>query len=280
MPLGQVNRAAQRAHQETTQHFKILHPLAQPDANTTLAEVLQEIDNLTEAAIISPKLLELHLWETWLALLEIVARTPPAQQYKLVDFMTQLQKKTLIDPTTGQQLKSSDLNMWTQLPTFSWAVKDGWNTNVYNPDLTADDIERWDNRNAFLAQLTAAAQVDYSSDAHHPMDFSLFALSAFGSAFDHAPGGVSSDTAVRAACWWFIYAADRLWANVENGREWEGAIGSGTGYYKNKDWTGFNRERWGVWQDALLAAKDTTDSADTKKLIEAAWAHIIRVTAS
>jgi hypothetical protein len=126
MPLGQVNRAAQRAHLETTQHFKILHPLAQPDANTTVAEVLQLIDNLTATAIAGPKGLELHLWETWWALLEIVARTPPTQQSKLVDFMAQLQKKTLMDPTTSEQL-----NMWTQLPTFSWAVKDGWNTSEY-----------------------------------------------------------------------------------------------------------------------------------------------------
>jgi hypothetical protein len=154
-------------------------------------------------------------------------------------------------------------------------------TDVYSPDLTADDMERWDNRNAFLAQLTAAAQVDYSNDSHHPMDFSLFGLWAFGFAFEeHAPAGVSSDTAVRAACWWFIYAADRLWANVENGREWEGQIGSGLGDYEKKDWTGYNRERWGVWKDGLLAAKSTTDSEDTKKLIEDALAQIIRVTAS
>jgi hypothetical protein len=133
MPLGQVNRAAQRAHQETTQHFKILHPLAQPDASTTVADVLQEIDNLTATASTNPEALSLHLWETWWGLLEIVARTPPTQQSKLVDFMAQLQKKTLTDPATGEQLKSSDLNMWTQLPTFSWALKDGWNTSESLP---------------------------------------------------------------------------------------------------------------------------------------------------
>ena len=74
MPLGQANQVAQRAHQETTQHFMILHPLAQPDANanTTVAEVLQEIDNLTTAASSDPVSLSLHLWETWWALLEIV----------------------------------------------------------------------------------------------------------------------------------------------------------------------------------------------------------------
>ena len=128
MPLGKIDRSAQRAHLETTQHFKILHPLAQPDANATVADVLQEIDNLTATASKDPKALSLHLWETWWALLEIVARTLPAQQSKLVDFIAQLQKKELTDPTTGEQLKSSDLKMWTQLPTFSWALRDGWNT--------------------------------------------------------------------------------------------------------------------------------------------------------
>jgi type III secretory pathway component EscT len=96
MPLGNINRAAQRAHQESTHHFKILNPLAQPDASATVvAGVLQEIDNLTSAAIATsdPKALSLHLWETWWALLEIVARTPPAQQSKLIDFIAHLQKK-------------------------------------------------------------------------------------------------------------------------------------------------------------------------------------------
>jgi hypothetical protein len=298
MPLGKIDRSAQRAHQETTQHFKILNPLAQLDANATVAEVLQEIDNLTATASKDPKALSLHLWETWWALLEIVARTPRTQQSKLVEFMAQLQKKTLTDPTTGEPLKSSDLNMWAQLPTFSWALRDGWNTSeyylasvrvlylltkaidVWDPDLTADDKQRWDNRNAFLAQLTAAAEVDYTNDWHHPMDFSVFGLWAFGAAFEkEAPADVSADTAGRAACWWFIYAADRLWANVENGRTWEGKIGSGLGKYEDKPWTGYNRERWGVWEERLVAAKATASDEDTKKLIEDALAHIERVSA-
>ena len=128
MPLGKIDRSAQRAYQEMTQHFKILNPLAQSGANVTIADVLQEIDNLTAIASTDPKALSLHLWETWWALLEIVARPPPTQQSKLVDFMAQLQKKTLTDLNTGEPLKSSDLNMWAQLPTFSWALRDGWNT--------------------------------------------------------------------------------------------------------------------------------------------------------
>jgi len=278
MPLGKIDRSAQRAHLEAYQQFKILNPLAQPDSTATVADVLQEIGNLTATASNDPKALSLHLWETWWALLEIVACTPPAQQSKLVDFMAQLQKKILTDPATGEPLKSSDLNMWTDLPTFSWALRDGWNINVWSPDLTAEDKQRWDHRNAFLAQLAAAAQVDYKSDWHHPMDFSLFGLWAFGTAFEkEAPADVSADTAVRAVCWWYIYAADRLWANVENGRVWEGKIGSGLGKYQDKPWTGYNRERWGVWEQGLMAAKGASTDGETKKLIEDALAHIKRV---
>lgn len=157
--------------------------------------------------------------------------------------------------------------------------------DVYDPNLTADDIQRWDNRNAFLAQLTAAAEVDYSIAEHHPMDFSLFGLQAFGVAFEgYAPAGASLDTAVRAACWWFIYAADRLWTNVENGREWEGEIGSGLGDYKTKGWTGYNRDRWGVWENYLLNASNdvllgaTVFSEDTQKLIKDALTQTKRIT--
>ena len=132
-----INRGAHIARLEATQHFKILNPLAQPDASATVADALQEIDNLTSAATLSndPGSLSIHLWNTWWALLEIVARTTPAQQSKLVDFVAQLQKKTLTDPTTNETLKSSDLNVWTDLPTFSWAIRDGWNVGKYLPTL-------------------------------------------------------------------------------------------------------------------------------------------------
>lgn len=152
----------------------------------------------------------------------------------------------------------------------------------WNPDLPTEDKQRWGNRNAFLAQLTAAAEVDYTSDWHHPMDFSVFGLWAFQTAFEKespAEEGVSADTAVRAACQWYIYAADRLWANVENGRAFEGKIGSGLGKYQDKSWTGYNRERWAVWEQALVDAKATSTDEETKKLVQDTLECIKRVSA-
>ena len=153
--------------------------------------------------------------------------------------------------------------------------------DAWNPNLTSEERQRWENRNAFLAQLTAAAQVNYTNNWHHPMDFSLFGLWALRTAFENETPAeeVPGDTTVRVACWWYIYAADRLWANVENGRVFEGKVGCGWGKYQNKSWTGYNRERWAVWEEGLVATKTTWTDRETKKLLEDTLACIKRVVA-
>lgn len=123
---------------EATRHFKILSNLAQQDASaTTVADALEEIDNITSATLKSnggrTNPLGDHPWDTWSALLEIVARTAPAQQSGLVRFVIQLQKKTVVDLNTGKPLTHHDLNVWTNLPSLGWAVEDGWNIGEHLP---------------------------------------------------------------------------------------------------------------------------------------------------
>lgn len=120
------------------------------------------------------------------------------------------------------------------------------------------NIENEEYGNAFLAQLTVAGVAD----------FSLKALWACRTAFEEeVPAG---ESAVRTACWWYIYMADRMWANVENGRVFQDKWGFPGDKYKKKKWTGYNHERWVVWEEGLLAAQTTCKNGETKKLIQSA----------
>jgi hypothetical protein len=149
--------------------------------------------------------------------------------------------------------------------------------DAWNPRLSCEEKQRWENRNTFLAQLTATAEIDYTSDKWCPVDFSLYALRAFRTAFeDDAPPEAPFDTAVRTACWWYIYAGDRMWANVENNRILAGG-GEGGDKHRKKSWRGYNRKRWTVWEDGLVTALRNCTDEETKKLITDALACIKRV---
>lgn len=52
-----------------------------------------------------------------------------------------------------------------------------------------------------------------------------------------------ADTAdMEAACMWFIYAADRLWENVQHGRTYTDAgTGPGCEFYSSCGWRGHER---------------------------------------
>lgn len=88
--------------------FKVLNKLAQPDTSVTVAEALQEFDNLISIAILSNE----HdrpsnfAWYTFCVLFDMaVSRTAPTSQSKLVDSVVQLQKKKISEPTTGETLE-------------------------------------------------------------------------------------------------------------------------------------------------------------------------------
>lgn len=94
------------------------------------------------------------------------------------------------------------------------------------------------------------------------MDFSFWSLRAFKDAFERRDGEPAPpDAALRVACLWLVYAADRLWANITHGRVFGRRPGSdGPG-------TVMTREMWDAWQRGLLASRETCVNEDTRKLI-------------
>jgi hypothetical protein len=80
-----------------------------------------------------------------------------------------------------------------------------------------------------------------------------------------------------------IYAADRLWANVQAKRDFRHKASNsnpaeeGRAYLKpKKGWVGFNKERWEIWVRGLENGKEVVDE-EVRALVERALEQVERV---
>jgi hypothetical protein len=89
-------------------------------------------------------------------------------------------------------------------------------------------------------------------------DMSLYALWMLRDAFEEeeARNGLSR-TAVRIAALWIRYAGEllRKLAAAEQ-QMYPERLGASLGKYREREWTGFNEERWEVWREGLKAARE------------------------
>lgn len=150
--------------------------------------------------------------------------------------------------------------------------------------LVSEQRDRWVNLNAFLAQLTQAADIHYprpwEETRYSPLDKSLRAIWTLSMALENErpPASLGDTAAMQAACQWFIGAAERLWANVLYHRTYPQAAGAGPGRgYEGKDWMGYTRERWGIWEDALKDARAACEDERMRTLCDDALASLRRV---
>ncbi|RAH43659.1 DUF3632 domain-containing protein [Aspergillus brunneoviolaceus CBS 621.78] len=208
-----------------------------------------------------------HAWFTMFPLVELASLTPAAQQAKLIEFVAQLQKTPVIDPVTGRPLTAAeDLKLWTDLPYlriyladrsgFRYVKKEYPEAEEYPPA----EVREWENRTAFMAQLTAAADA-----LGHPMDFSLYGLYACRSAFEEEDEPV--EEAVRAACIWFFYAGARMWENCQARRRFGDSP---------EDPRYFDLPRWRRWEEGLQAARREFRRRSTQELIQTALTELGR----
>lgn len=144
---------------------------------------------------------------------------------------------------------------------------------------------RWAKLNVFLAQVTQAADVEYTSPLQvwisDAMDLSHMGLRGLRHVFEEGiPSEKSASTAgLLGVCYWLICAGDRLWENVLNGRKYNKYDGRPGEIYSNRGWKGFERERWDIWVQGLRDAKAacTSDRELVEDLIDRALSKIARV---
>lgn len=293
--------------------LQILASLTEPEcsAETAVQQLLQHtyVAASSTTSSVSDALFT-HLNNTWHSLMQdVVATTVPSRQTRLVEFVRLLQKQNVTDPATGDQLRfDQDYNkaVWTEVPNFGINVADDWNfgkflasaimlscmaTNfaIIDPTASSPDPKeesQYYNKIAFLAQLSSSPAnfTQNPEQQQGPFDFSLYALRAFRAAFEnssepHAPNNIL----LRAASLWTIYAADRLWANVQMNRDFRHKSSNSNparegDYYslQKKSWSGFNKERWGIWVQGLKNGMKIEDD-DVRQLVEKALKEVERV---
>ncbi|KAI0888772.1 uncharacterized protein GGS22DRAFT_184351 [Annulohypoxylon maeteangense] len=258
---------------EGTEEFRSLNSLVN-QSDVSVPDTIQSIINLSLSTTSSTAghsdALELHCERLFESVIDVASRTPIPQQVKLVDFLIQLQKLNVIDPVTGKPLECDGRKIWADLPRIGMSFREAWNFDPQDTNATPEDKAGWENKTAFLAQVTALSPIGNPSEITTSLNCSLYALWAMRSAFE---GTTPADTTLRAACLWIIYAGDRLLMNVENELTFEANLGIPGGSYKKKEWRGFNKERMEVWKNGFKAAQ-TRHEGETRSMIDRALAKI------
>ena len=245
-------------------------------------------------------------YNIFLAVMELAQRLEPSKNTKLVQFISHLQKQVAVDPSTNELLRVQGDTLWTDMPSFGYTELETWYefggdykgdsssdfqqsvrrlTHVDPCDAMLDSKQRarWENLNTFLAQLTQAADIQYPSPKEElrfsPLDKSLRAIWTMAMALENEqpPASLPNTAAMEAACQWFIYATERLSANVLNNRMYPKVAGAGPGKrFTEKGLAGYTRERWGIWEDALKEARAACDDEWMWKLIDDALGSLRR----
>ncbi|KAI1327661.1 hypothetical protein F5Y16DRAFT_190132 [Xylariaceae sp. FL0255] len=262
----------------STREFQILESLVQeqPESDSTVSTVLRQIVNLTSTALASNdgQALRDHAYHVCVAVITLASLTPPHRQSKLVELLVELQKQVLGDRscTNRKPFKydgEESLGIWEDMPTLGYTVRDAWNFNPNDPKAKPEEKAGWENKTAFIAQVMSRVPIDHSEGAKNVFDFSVYALWAMREAFEGYEQQ-PSDTALRAACLWFIYTGEALLAKVEQGAILRDRVGFSHERFSQKGWRGFERERVDVWKNGLVAASERLRDGDTKGLVEQA----------
>ncbi|KAL4888819.1 hypothetical protein BDV59DRAFT_210937 [Aspergillus ambiguus] len=274
---------------ENSVEFKLLDEIVRGE--TTVQDAVQNIINLTMSALsvhgpAKQGGIGLPDYNVSLAVMELAQRLEPSKHTKLVEFISHLQNQIAVDPSTNEPLKVQGDTLWTDMPSFGYTELETWyefGGEYKDPCDTALDSkqrDRWANLNAFLAQLTQAADIHYTPHNEvrfSPLDKSLRAIWIMAMALENErpPASLGDTAAMQAACQWFIYAAERLWANTLNNRIYPEAAGAGPGKrYEAEGWTGYTRGRWEIWEDALKDARASCENERMWKLIDDALASL------
>ncbi|KAF9252902.1 hypothetical protein DTO006G1_2139 [Penicillium roqueforti] len=201
---------------------------------------------------------------TFIAIIELAMQIDTTQYGPLVEFLGELKLYNAVDSSTGLILKTQDgSRVWSHLPSLNFWVAEIWTdrmTQICDPDMEPDQQIRWAKLNIFLAQVTQAAEVEYTSlqvSISDAMDVSHMALCGLRHVFEERIPSehIASTAGLLGVCYWLICAGDRLWENVLNGRKYNRYDGRPGELYSDRGWKGFERERWDIWVQGLRDAK-------------------------
>ncbi|KAJ4340460.1 hypothetical protein N0V87_002444 [Didymella glomerata] len=246
---------------EQKPEFRLVHVFSQ-SREVTLEDAIHQLVDLTHKAALEEEIGN-HCWVTACCFLELAARTAPEHQSRLIELLLALRSVVLTDSSTDAPLAFEDGEgvIWQDLPTFGYTIADEMGSfDGQEQDYTQEEARKWENLTAFLAQIDAN-----TSDSPSPLDFSQsWALTAFTWALegDGSAGG-PSELAVRLACIWIVYDADKLWSKILDSQAEQSTL-----------------ERWNHWRQGLLECQSHFGSGTTPKLIAHALDNMQRAQAN
>ncbi|KAJ4380016.1 hypothetical protein N0V86_004323 [Didymella sp. IMI 355093] len=233
---------------EQKPEFQLVQTFSQ-QSEITLEDAIHQLVDLTHNAALEEEIGN-HCWVTACCFLELAARTAPEQQSRLVELLLSLRSVVLTDSSTDAPLAFEDGEgiVWQDLPTFGYTIADEMGSfDGQEQAYTQDEAQRWENLTAFLAQVDAN-----TSDSPSPLDFSQsWALTAFAWAFEGSgSAGEPSELAVRLACIWLVYDADKLWFKTSDSQAEQNSL-----------------ERWEHWRQGLVECQSRFGNGTTPQLI-------------
>ncbi|TIA45885.1 hypothetical protein D6C79_05380 [Aureobasidium pullulans] len=206
------------------------------------------------------------LLRSWDALGLTASQTPadsPSQE-KLVSFLTALrQRDTNVGDVEGKTFS------WSTLPLFGRQIREHWNYDERAAQKDAETARSWANANAFAARVTATASAFDSSD---PLDFSLYAIWALRAALedkDDVP-----EATVAAASMWILYAGEVLRKQSKEQRSYEGKVAQAGNKYPNKEWNGFEMDRWRSWNNRFANISEVSPYKEIKDIAKKTKRHM------
>ncbi|KAJ5192735.1 hypothetical protein N7449_008877 [Penicillium cf. viridicatum] len=226
---------------------------------------------------------------TFIAIIELAMQIDTTQYDPLVKFLAELKLYNAVDSSTGLVLKTQDgSRVWSHLPSLTFWVREIWTDQMKylsDPDMEPEQQIRWAKLNIFLAKVTQAADVEYTSPLQvwisDAMDVSHMGLRGLRHVFEEGilSERVASTAGLLGVCYWLICAGDRLWENVLNCRRYNKYDGRPGEMYSNRGWKGFERERWDIWVQGLRDTKATCEPGQelVEDLIDRALAKMERV---
>ncbi|KAI1179058.1 hypothetical protein F4777DRAFT_16132 [Nemania sp. FL0916] len=269
------------------EEFKLLQGLVTKE-EATARDAVQQVLNLASTATAArgtgrdaAGLVDYHVS---LSVTELAQQLDHSQHTKLVEFMSLLQKHKHTDPSTGEQVHTDRRRLFQDLPSFGYVELETWcefggaYKDPCDLDMAPQQKHRFANLNAFIAQLSQAADVENVPEGQlHPLDKTLHAIWTMQKALEnksHLPAELADSAAMRAACLWFLYASDRLMNNVRDHRTFKDNGGAGSSNsrreYASQGYKGYALGRWQRWQQGLEEASDACEDDETKALIEKA----------
>jgi hypothetical protein len=122
-----MSGAHQYTDDEGKQEVTILDSLIN-NANVSPEKAVQQIVDITKSPKTYDRQLGDHCYYTARALVDVAARSTPNQQLKLINFLFELRRTTVTNPSSSEPIKHDGKVVWKDLPTFGYTFADELNS--------------------------------------------------------------------------------------------------------------------------------------------------------